>query len=71
MSDLSETRQFTISNGKVKILGCPYEGDAEVVELTATEYMRQRHCQCMYCWKRGRMDFDVVGITAWRWVVER
>lgn len=66
MSDL--TRQFTISNGKVKELGCPYEGDAEVVELTATEYMRQRHCLCQYCWSKSRTDYDVVQVAAWEWV---
>lgn len=47
---MSELKQFTRSNGKVKQLGCPYEDDSEVIELTATQYARSRPCRCMYCW---------------------
>ena len=66
MSDLCETRQFAVSHGKVRELDCPYRGDAEVVELTATDYMLSQRCLCSFCWKLAAHRATRF-VRAWRW----
>ena len=56
---MSDLKQFTRSkNGKIRQLGCPYEGLGPVVELTATEYVQGDRCLCSYCWANAPL---------WRW----
>lgn len=61
---MSEKKQFTRSNGKVKQLGCPYEDDSEVIELTAEQFARSRNCQCSYCWA-NRPTYGWAEIVRW------
>ena len=56
---MSDLKQFTRSeNGKIRQPGCPYEGTASEVELTAQQFVDGDRCLCSYCWANAPL---------WRW----
>lgn len=62
---MGNLKQFIRSEtGKVRELGCPYEGDSPVVELEAIEYVRSDRCLCSYCWG-NRTEWRYVESAEW------